>query len=140
MRMLCLGLLCWLLAGCAQHAVDQYVQEQPALDLPAYFNGEVQAWGMFQNRSGEVLKRFHVALTGRWQGDVGTMALPNGGSGPCAVSPMAAGAARPPMCWAKRWERSPAMLCTGVTSCCSRLMAAPMWWTSTTGCSCLISA
>ena len=73
MRMLCLGLLCWLLAGCAQHAVDQYVQEQPALDLPAYFNGEMQAWGMFQNRSGEVLKRFHVALTGSWQGDVGTL-------------------------------------------------------------------
>lgn len=73
MRILCLGLVCWLLAGCAQPSVDQYVQEQPSLDLATYFNGEMEAWGMFQNRSGEVVKRFHVALTGSWQGDVGTL-------------------------------------------------------------------
>lgn len=73
MRILCLGLVCWLLAGCAQPSVDQYVQEQPSLDLATYFNGEMEAWGMFQNRSGEVVKRFHVALAGSWQGDVGTL-------------------------------------------------------------------
>lgn len=73
MRILYLGLLFVLLAGCSQPAVDQYVGQQPALDLPAYFNGEMEAWGMFQNRSGEVVKRFHVALTGSWQGDVGTL-------------------------------------------------------------------
>jgi hypothetical protein len=73
MRFLYLGLLCFLLSGCSQHSIDQYAQQQPALDLPTYFNGEMEAWGMFQNRSGEVVKRFHVALTGSWQGDVGTL-------------------------------------------------------------------
>jgi hypothetical protein len=73
MRILYLGLLCFLLAGCSQHAIDQYAAQQPVLDLPAYFNGEMEAWGMFQDRSGEVVKRFHVALTGSWQGDVGTL-------------------------------------------------------------------
>ena len=28
---------------------------------------------MFQNRSGEVVKRFHVAMTGTWDGDVGVL-------------------------------------------------------------------
>ena len=73
MRLLLLGFFCFLLAGCSQHRIDQYAQQQPALDLPSYFNGEMEAWGMFQNRSGEVVRRFHVALTGSWQGDVGTL-------------------------------------------------------------------
>jgi hypothetical protein len=37
---------------------------QPALDLAEYFNGTTDAWGMFQRRNGEVVKRFHVEITG----------------------------------------------------------------------------
>lgn len=39
------------------------------LDLPTYFSGPVQAWGMFQDRSGEVIKRFHVDIQSRREGD-----------------------------------------------------------------------
>jgi hypothetical protein len=73
MRALLLLCLVTLLAGCAGPQVDDYVHEQPALELSDYFNGELQARGMFQNRSGEVVKRFHVVITGTWDGDVGVL-------------------------------------------------------------------
>ncbi|WP_339411547.1 DUF3833 domain-containing protein [Pseudomonas sp. EA_35y_Pfl2_R5] len=62
-----------LLVGCASPQVNDYVSEQPRLELSDYFNGNLQAWGMFQNRSGEVVKRFHVVMTGTWDGDVGVL-------------------------------------------------------------------
>ena len=65
------GLL--LLAGCASVEVNDYRAEQPALDLRQYFNGRLDAWGMFQDRSGKVVKRFHVAMQASWQGEVGTL-------------------------------------------------------------------
>ncbi|MCZ4324323.1 Putative lipoprotein [Pseudomonas sp. 8BK] len=73
MRTLLICCLVALLAGCAGPQVNEYVSEQPRLELSDYFNGELQAWGMFQNRSGEVVKRFHVAMTGTWDGDVGVL-------------------------------------------------------------------
>ena len=61
------------LAGCASKGVEQYKAEQPALDLKTYLNGTLDAWGMFQGRSGEVKKRFHVVIEASWQGNVGTL-------------------------------------------------------------------
>ena len=61
------------LAGCAGVSVERYRAEKPVLDLLEYFNGRVDAWGVFQNRSGEVVKRFTVVIDARWQGDVGTL-------------------------------------------------------------------
>lgn len=61
------------LSGCGGIEVAQYAQQQPALDLQHYFNGTLDAYGMFQKRSGEVVKRFHVVIDARWQGDIGTL-------------------------------------------------------------------
>lgn len=61
------------LAGCSSTAVDHYRAEKPALDLKTYLNGTLDAWGMFQGRSGEVQKRFHVVIDARWEGDTGTL-------------------------------------------------------------------
>lgn len=73
MRVLIVLLFALSMAGCTGPDIRQYAAEQPALELSDYLNGELEAWGMFQNRSGEVVKRFHVAMTGTWQGDVGTL-------------------------------------------------------------------
>lgn len=67
-RALCIA-ACLLLGSCSQVEVDDYRNEQPALDLRQYFVGEVDAWGMFQQRSGEVIKRFHVLIKGSLQGE-----------------------------------------------------------------------
>jgi hypothetical protein len=64
MKTLLTCLLLALLAGCAGPDVQQYKPQKPVLDLPAYFNGTTDAWGMFQRRGGEVVKRFHVVITG----------------------------------------------------------------------------
>jgi hypothetical protein len=56
-----------LLGGCAGVQVGQYAAAQPALELPRYFNGTVDGWGMFQSRSGEVVKRFHVVIDASWK-------------------------------------------------------------------------
>ena len=61
------------LAGCAGVPVEKYRAEQPKLDLAEYFNGTLDGWGMFQDRSGEVVKRFHVVIEARWQGNTGTL-------------------------------------------------------------------
>jgi hypothetical protein len=62
-----------VLTACSTATIDDYAAEQPTLDLRTYFNGPVQAYGMFQDRSGQVIKRFEVAMTGTWQGNSGVL-------------------------------------------------------------------
>ena len=51
-----------LLSGCAGPQPADYAQEKPVLDLRQYFNGTVDAWGVFTDRSGKVVKRFTVVM------------------------------------------------------------------------------
>lgn len=61
------------LAGCSSVGIEKYQGTSPELDLRDYFNGTLDAHGIFQDRSGEVVKRFHVVIDARWEGDVGTL-------------------------------------------------------------------
>lgn len=61
------------LTGCAAVDVAQYRAEKPTFDLARYFNGTIDGWGMFQDRSGKVVKRFTVRIDARWDGDTGTL-------------------------------------------------------------------
>ena len=63
-----------LLTSCGSVDVARYANEKPALDLPTFFNGTIDAWGVFQKRSGEVARRFHVVIEASWTGpDTGTL-------------------------------------------------------------------
>ena len=62
-----------MLAGCAGPQVQDYTLERPALDLAAYFNGRVDARGMFQDRAGRIVKRFSVVMDCQWTGDKGVL-------------------------------------------------------------------
>jgi len=57
------------LTGCAGVSPEVYAPEKPTLDLYEYFNGRVDAWGYFADRSGRVVRRFAVAIEGSKQGD-----------------------------------------------------------------------
>jgi hypothetical protein len=59
------------LAGCAGPQLSDYAQEKPVLDLRQYFNGTLDAYGIFTDRSGKVVKRFTVLMTCSWQGPAG---------------------------------------------------------------------
>ena len=67
-RLLVLFCCVWLVS-CGSVKVDDYASEQPKLDLLAFFDRPVQAWGMFQDRSGRVIKRFHVDINSYREGD-----------------------------------------------------------------------
>ena len=65
-----LSLLCLLLlSACAVTDVNVYRNESPKLDLEKFFIGKTDAWGIFQKRSGEVVKRFHVEIEGKKVGE-----------------------------------------------------------------------
>lgn len=61
------------LAGCASISPRQYAAERPVLELDRYFTGTVDGWGMVQDRSGRVLRRFYVRIDCTWDGDTGTL-------------------------------------------------------------------
>ena len=62
-----LGLVITGLFACSSPSVTQYANEKPNLDLSEYFNGTIDAYGIFTDRSGEVKKRFTVLLVAQWK-------------------------------------------------------------------------
>jgi hypothetical protein len=62
-----------LLTSCTSVQVKDYGEEKPVLDLSRYFDGTIDGWGMFQDRSGKVLKRFSVRIDASWKDNVGTL-------------------------------------------------------------------
>ncbi len=65
---------CALLAmGCAAPGIALYANEKPVLDLQQYFNGTLDAYGVFTDRSGAVVKRFTVVMQCSWTGDEGVL-------------------------------------------------------------------
>ena len=61
------------LSGCASQDIQKYAAEKPVLDLAEYFNGKVIAHGVFQDRSGQVVRRFVVDMQGTWTGNQGVL-------------------------------------------------------------------
>lgn len=62
-----------MLTGCSTPSVETYKAEKPELDLRRYFQGKVDAWGLFTDRSGQVVKRFVVEMDCSWQGQEGVL-------------------------------------------------------------------
>ncbi len=67
-----MGLMMFL-SACAGPSLQKYAGSEPKLDLEEYFDGPIKAWGIVQNRNGQVVRRFDVDLIGSWEGDVGTL-------------------------------------------------------------------
>ncbi len=61
-----------LLTACAA-SIEDYRGSQPSLQLREYFNGNIKAYGLFQDYSGKVVRSFTVDLRGEWQGSTGTL-------------------------------------------------------------------
>lgn len=61
------------LTGCGSQQINDYTAEKPMLELRDYFNGTLDAYGVFTDRSGKVVKRFTVVMKGTWTGDDGVL-------------------------------------------------------------------
>jgi hypothetical protein len=66
-KWLAMTLVLTSLFACSSSSVTQYAKEKPNLDLSEYFNGTIDAYGIFTDRSGEVKKRFTVLLVAEWK-------------------------------------------------------------------------
>ena len=62
-----------VLSGCASQYIDGYASEKPLLDLAQYFTGTIDAYGIFQDRSGQIVKRFTVVMVCEWKGNEGVL-------------------------------------------------------------------
>ncbi|MES2627164.1 MAG: DUF3833 domain-containing protein [Pseudomonadota bacterium] len=62
-----------LLSACSSTNIDNYETTQPALDLRTFLQGDLVAYGMLQDRSGRMTRRFVATLNGSWSGERGTL-------------------------------------------------------------------
>lgn len=69
---LALALAAFLLAGCSA-SIDDYRGETPTLKLEEFFDGELVAHGIVQNRSGKVTRRFTATIDASWDGNEGVL-------------------------------------------------------------------
>ena len=58
-----------VMVGCSKVDLDQYVDNQPKLDIMDYFSGKTTGWGIVQDRSGKLLRQFVVDIVGTREGD-----------------------------------------------------------------------
>ena len=54
-------------------SLDEYENTSPEFDLTTYFDGEVTAWGIVQDYSKKLTRRFCVDIVGTWQGNKGQL-------------------------------------------------------------------
>jgi len=55
-------------------ALQDYKKANKPFDIKEYFNGNVIAWGVVQDYSEEVTRRFCVEIQGTWEGNKGVLA------------------------------------------------------------------
>lgn len=65
--------LCLALTSCTSISVSEYKNEKPKLILEEFLNGTIDAYGIFQDRSGKVIKRFECVIKASWKNNVGTL-------------------------------------------------------------------
>ncbi|KRG33376.1 hypothetical protein AK824_10445 [Psychrobacter sp. P11G3] len=58
-----------LTSSCATQNIQAYQNTTPTLDMHEFFSGQIDGWGMFQGRNGEVKKRFYVDIDATHEGD-----------------------------------------------------------------------
>lgn len=61
------------LSACGQVTIHDYANTQPKLDLKTFFQGELHAYGILQNRKGKVTRKFTATISASWQGNTGRL-------------------------------------------------------------------
>jgi hypothetical protein len=70
MKRILLGLaLALTLAGCGGMKIEDFKGKTPELKIEEYFLGTTRAWGIFEDRLGNLRREFAVDIEGAWVGD-----------------------------------------------------------------------
>lgn len=64
-------LLTVFISSCSKVNIQSYSNSAPALELKTFFSGDLAAYGMIQDRSGMVTRRFSADIKAWWEGDIG---------------------------------------------------------------------
>jgi hypothetical protein len=57
------------LAGCDSMKIEDFEGREPTLVLEEYFAGQTRAWGIFEDRFGNLKRQFTVDIEGTWDGE-----------------------------------------------------------------------
>ena len=68
MRILLSFILIFLLSNCRDMKPEEYKNTEPKIKIEEYFLGNVNAWGIFQDRSGKVKRQFTAKMNGSFDG------------------------------------------------------------------------
>ena len=72
-KLLILNTIFMTLFSCKSITTEDYSKNQPKLDIRQYLNGKVKAWGILEDRSGKITRRFTVDMEGTWNGNKGIL-------------------------------------------------------------------
>jgi hypothetical protein len=61
------------LFSCTSIKPQDYANNQPKLNIKEYLNGKIKAWGILEDRSGKITRRFTVDMIGTWNGNKGVL-------------------------------------------------------------------
>ena len=68
-RMFLLMIALFSLTGCMTMKPADFADAQPKMVLEEYFAGHTRAWGLFEDRFGNVRRQFTVDIDGDWNGE-----------------------------------------------------------------------
>jgi hypothetical protein len=66
-------LLIMLCFSCSNISPQIYSANSPKMDIRNYFRGDLEAFGILQDRGGKVIKTFTVKMKGTWQNNDGKL-------------------------------------------------------------------
>ena len=70
MKKLTLLIILFIISGCAKEmSIDKFTNSKPEFILENYFDGKVEAWGLFHDRFGNLKRQFKVSITGTRKSD-----------------------------------------------------------------------
>ena len=72
-RLLFLPTLVLFLSACSQVQIEQHSDLQPAMQLEAFFDGQLTAHGVVKNRSGKIIRTFSADIAASWDTGIGTL-------------------------------------------------------------------
>lgn len=67
---LIVSLLLMMLSGCSSMKIEDFRDQKPALSLESYFLGKTWAWGIFEDRFGNLKRSFQVEIDGSMNGSI----------------------------------------------------------------------
>jgi len=65
--------LALLMSGCSSIDVDDYTDTSPDLNLKTFFDGKLKVYGMVQDISGKMTRRFTADIDASWNGETGVL-------------------------------------------------------------------